>query len=225
MAMSVSEAVTRRRSTRAFTDETVSEERLRALLDKALRSPSGGNLQPWRIIAVTGEEREALSGPAAASLMANPTGDDEGYPIYPKNLADPYRSRRFAVGESLYAALGIPREDKMARMAWLASNFSFFGAPLGLFFVTRKSFGHHQWAHMGMLMQTIALLAEEEGLGTCMQEAWALVRPQLRERFGLEDDEIVYAGMALGVPDRKAPVNGWRSERADTSELLELRGF
>jgi nitroreductase len=223
--VSVSDAVANRRSWRSFLPHPVGEEVVRKLIEKALRSPSGGNLQPWRIIAVAGEEREALSSPAAASLIANPRGDDEGYPIYPKDLADPYRSRRFQVGEDLYTALGIPREDKTARMAWLAQNFSFFGAPVGLFFVTRKSFGHHQWAHMGMLMQTIALLAEEEGLGTCMQEAWALVRPQLRERFGLDEDEIVYAGMALGVPDREAAANAWRSERADAAEVLEMRGF
>jgi nitroreductase len=223
--LSVTEAVQQRRSTRAYTDEPVGEELLRELLQKALQAPSGGNLQPWRLIAVTGAEKDALAGPAAQSLMVNPKGDDEGYPIYPKGLADPYRSRRYKVGEDLYAALGIPREDKMARMAWLGQNFSFFGAPTGLFFVTRKSFGHHQWAHMGMLMQTLALLAEEAGLATCMQEAWALVRPQLRERFGLDDDEIVYAGMALGHPAKDAPVNSWRSERAGLDDVLELRGF
>jgi nitroreductase len=223
--LTVSEAVAQRRSCRAFLPATVSAETVQALVEKALRAPSGGNLQPWRIIALAGEEKDALNEPAASLLAKDAKGDDEGYPIYPSGLAEPYRSRRFAVGEALYGALGIPREDKFARMAWLAENFSFFGAPVGLFFVTRKSFGHHQWAHMGMLMQTLALLAEEEGLGTCMQEAWALVRPLLRERLRLEDDEIAYAGMALGYPDHEAAANNWSAEREDLSAVLSLRGF
>lgn len=223
--MKVSEALRQRRSSRAFTDDPVPEQVVRRLIEAALRAPSGGNLQPWRIIAVAGDAKDALTAPAQTALMANPKGDDEGYPIYPADLQDPYRSRRFKVGENLYAALGIPRDDKVARMGWLANNFAFFGAPVGLFFITRKSFGHHQWAHMGMLMQSLALLAEEEGLGTCMQEAWALVRPLLRTEFSLDDDEIAYAGMALGHPDRGAAANKWTSERAGVNDVAEFRGF
>lgn len=223
--MSVKQMVAQRRSTRAFLSDPVGEDVVRAMLDNALRSPSGGNLQPWRIEVLAGEPKDRLAPLAQAALMENPKGDDEGYPIYPADLADPYRGRRFKVGEDLYAALGIPREDKLARMQWLARNFTFFGAPVGLFFITRKSFGHHQWAHIGMLMQTLALVAEEEGFGTCMQEAWALVRPLLRRELALEDDEIVYAGMALGRPDPSAPVNQWRSERAPLSEVARFRGF
>lgn len=222
---SVSETIAERRSCRAFTDEPVDPALLRSILDKALRSPSGGNLQPWGIIAVAGEARDALVEPAQTALLANPKGDDEGYPIYPAGLQEPWRSRRYKVGEDLYAALGVARDDKMGRMAWLAQNFAFFGAPVGLFFLVRKEYGHNQWAHTGMLMQSIALLCEEAGLGTCMQEAWALVRPLLRETFALGADEMVYAGMAIGHPDKDAPVNTWRSERAPLDEIISFRGF
>lgn len=225
MTRTVSEAIAQRHSCRAFSDKPVGEDMVKALINKAVRSPSGGNLQPWRIIGVTGETKDQLAGPAQQALMENPKGEDEGYPIYPSGLQEPYRSRRYKVGEDLYGALGIPREDKMGRMAWLAQNFTFFGAPVGLFFVTRKSFGHHQWAHMGMLMQSIALLAEEAGLATCMQEAWAMVRPVLRVAFEIEDDEIVYAGMALGYRDDTAVINQWRTERASADDVLTLRGF
>ena len=43
---------------------------------------------------------------------------------------------------------------------------------------------HGQWAHLGMLIQTVALLLEERGLGCCMQEAWAQFRPQLPQLSG-----------------------------------------
>jgi len=41
-----------RRSIREFTDEPVSEEDLRAILESARQAPSGENAQPWRFIIV-----------------------------------------------------------------------------------------------------------------------------------------------------------------------------
>jgi nitroreductase len=214
-----------RRSVRAFRPDPVPEGLLRDILGAALRAPSGGNLQPWRVIALAGEARETVTPVAQRALMANPEGEDDERPIYPGGLEEPFRSRRFAVGEAMYEALGIPRGDKPARLAWLAQNFAFFGAPVGLFFVTRQRFGHHQWSHVGMLMQSVALLAEEEGLGTCMQEAWAKVRRTMHDHLGLGSEEVIVSGMALGWPDEGAPVNRWRSERAALDEVAEFRGF
>ncbi|MEM1380023.1 MAG: nitroreductase [Pseudomonadota bacterium] len=223
--MSVREAVAARFSCRAFKDDPVDQETVRALLERAIRAPSGGNVQPWRVLVVAGAEKDALTQLAQKALFANPAGEDDEYPIYPPNLQEPWRSRRFKVGEDLYGALGIPREDKPARLAWLASNFAFFGAPVGLFFITRRSFGHGQWAHMGMLMQTIALLAAEEGVATCMQEAWAKVRKTLHGHFDLDEDEVVYCGMALGYADQGAVVNSWRADRAPLDDVVDFRGF
>lgn len=224
-ALSVREAVRQRRSCRAFTDQLVTEDMVRSLLDEARRAPSGGNVQPWRIIALAGQEKDAATALAQRVLFADPKGEDASRPIYPPDLPSPWRDRRFEVGEDLYRSMNIPREDKPARYAWVAQNFAWFGAPVGLFFITQKGFGHGQWAHMGMLMQTIALLAEERGLGTCMQEAWAKVRISLHDHLELAPDELLYCGMALGWPARDAPVNNWTSRRAPLDEIAEFRGF
>jgi nitroreductase len=85
--------------------------------------------------------------------------------------------------------------------------------------------GHGQWAHMGMYMQTIALLAEERGWGTCMQECWARLRVELHDHFNLDEHHMLYAGMALGVPDPDEAVNDLYAERAPQSEVVEFRGF
>lgn len=223
--LSVTEAVAQRWSCRAFKPDALTAEQITDLIDKARRSPSGGNLQPWRILAVAGEEKEKLRDIAAAVLLANPDGEEGEQRVYPSNLEEPYRSRRYKVGEDMYEALGIARDDKMGRYGWLANNYSFFGAPVGLFFIIKKRFGHHQWAHMGMLMQTIALLAQEAGFATCMQEAWSKVRETLHTELNLADDEMLYCGMALGVPDHEAAVNQWRSDRAPLADILECRGF
>ena len=219
----VSEAVDKRISTRAFLDKPVVREVLIDLLTKAQRSPSGGNLQPWRVIALTGKSKDEMIQTVAGVLAKSPGGEPTDRPIYPADLWDPFRSRRFAVGETMYKALGIPREDKAARLQWFSRNFRFFDAPVGLMIVIDERMGHGQWAHTGMFMQTLALLAEEQGLGTCMQECWGIVRPTLKKHLGLTDTEMLYCGIALGYPDPDHPVNQMRADRAALEEFADIR--
>jgi nitroreductase len=219
--MNVSEALKARISVRAFTAEPVSEAVLREILDVARYAPSGGNLQPWRVIAVAGAERDAV----VALAKANLPGDEGERLVYPANLWEPYRTRRYKVGEDMYALLGIGRDNKPARLIHLARNFEFFGAPVGLFFVIDKAMGHGQWAHLGMFIQSVALAALERGVQSCMQEAWARMRTPLAAHFGLGDDEIIYCGMALGYADMTKPVNTLRSDRAGVDEIAVFKGF
>ena len=223
--MNVREAVARRRSVRAFTDERMGEDTVRDLLAAASRAPSGGNLQPWKVLAVSGAAKEAASQAGLAAISANPQGEDHEAPVYPAQLSDSYKARRRKVGEDMYALLGIPKEDRAARMGWLANNFAFFGAPVGLFVVVDRDMGRGQWAHLGMFMQTIALLAVERDLGTCMQEAWGMVRRTMHEHLALDASEMLYCGMALGHPDETAPVNRLVTDRGPVDGFARFRGF
>jgi nitroreductase len=223
--MTVTDALRTRISTRAFLPTPLPLVLVREILDVARWAPSGGNLQPWRVIAVSGAEREAVSaigrriGPEAAT---SEEGDD---PIYPPNLWEPYRSRRFRLGEEMYALLGIGRDDRPARIARLGHNFEFFGAPVGVFFVIDRRLGRGQWAHLGMFMLSVALAAYERGVASCFQETWAMARASLHRHFGLPATDMVYCGMALGYADTRATVNTLRSRRAEVDEFASFRGF
>jgi nitroreductase len=219
--MNVDEAIKSRISIRAFKADPISEALVRGILDVARYAPSGGNLQPWKVIAVAGAERDAV----VALAKANLPGDEGDRLIYPPNLWEPYRTRRYKVGEDMYALLGIGRDNKPARLMHLVQNFEFFGAPVGLFFVIDKRMGHAQWAHLGMFMQCIALAAIERGVQSCMQEAWARVRTPLHAHFGLAEHDMIYCGMALGYADLTKPVNSLRSDRAPVDEFAVFKGF
>ena len=52
------DAILARRSIRSYTDEPVSDEHIRAILEAAMSAPSGMNRKPWHFVAVT--EREKL---------------------------------------------------------------------------------------------------------------------------------------------------------------------
>lgn len=223
--MDVTTALKTRISTRAFKSDPLPESLIREILDVARWAPSGGNVQPWKVIVVAGEERQAVVDLAKSAIMANPAGEEGDRPIYPEGLWEPHRSWRYKLGEDMYALLGIPREDKFGRLAHLSRNFEFFGAPVGMFFVIDERMGHGQWAHLGILMQSVALAAQERGVATCMQEAWARLRLTLKTHFALPDSEMIYCGMALGYADETSAVNQLRSDRAEVDTFTQFKGF
>ena len=120
--MRVSEAIDSRISCRAFRDMPVPESTVVAILEAAKRAPSGGNLQPWRVDVLTGAPLAEFLGDHSREAAHAPAGEGTEYHVYPPNLHEPYRSRRFKCGEDLYATLGIPREDKAARIAALRAQ-------------------------------------------------------------------------------------------------------
>jgi nitroreductase len=223
--MDVSDALSRRISTRAFLDKSVSEQDVRDILAEASRSPSGGNLQPWFVHVVTGAARQRVIDAVQAKIAQDPFDDEHPFPVYPEKLWEPYRSRRYKLGEQMYEQIDIPREDKAGRFNQVMKNLEFFGAPVGLFFSIEKDMNPNQWAHLGMFMLAVALAAESRGLATCMQEAWTRFSTTLGKTLNLPDNRIVYCGMALGYADTDAPINQWQSERADVDEFAVFEGF
>ncbi|HEY2751524.1 nitroreductase [Phenylobacterium sp.] len=219
--MNVSEAVARRVSVRAFLSRPVPGETVADILLRAAQAPSGGNLQPWRVYALAGAQLAEFKVLAAA----NPFGEEPEYDVYPPNLWEPFRTRRFQNGEDLYATIGIPREDKPARLRQLAKNAEFFGAPVGLFFCIDRKLGPPQWADLGMYMENVMLLAVERGLDTCPQEYWARYPKTVARFLGLPDDHMVFSGMALGYRDPDHPINTLKARRDAFNLWGELRGF
>jgi nitroreductase len=223
--LTVTEALERRISTREFRPQPLPRALVREILDIARWAPSGGNLQPWKVIAVAGAERTAVIELARQIHAAQGPDESAARPVYPPNLWEPYRTRRYKLGEDMYALLRIPRSDRSARLARFERNYEMFGAPVELFFVIDERMGHAQWAHLGMFMQSIALAALERGVSSCMQEAWAALRHSLKAHFALDEHEMIYCGMALGYADESAAVNSLRSDRAPVEEFASFRGF
>jgi nitroreductase len=223
--MQLVEAIDTRMSCRAFLDAPVPGSTVRAILQTAARAPSGGNLQPWLVHALSGQPLQEFLGMVRGRRAANPAGEGFEYPIYPPNLHEPYRSRRFKCGEDLYATIGVVRDDKPGRVRQFARNYELFGAPVALFFVIDRRMGVDQWADVGMYMQTVMLLAREHGLHTCPQEAWAEWHVTIGEFLGLPREHMVFCGMALGYRDESAPINRLRTDRAEIREFATFRGF
>ncbi|MDA8958491.1 nitroreductase [Gammaproteobacteria bacterium] len=207
--MKVSDAVLTRRSIRAFTSEPINNKVIKDLLALAARCPSGGNLQPWKIYVVNNQSMKKF-----IEFQDNwDQPETPGYAIYPSGLTEPYRTSRYQLGEAMYELLGIPREDKDARLQQVMRNFEFFGAPAALFCFVDKQMGPPQWSDLGMFLQTFMLLAQEAGIDTCAQEAWAMKNDSVSEFVGSDKNDILFCGLALGYKDEDAVINQLSSER------------
>ena len=222
--LSVTDAVKTRRAVRIFTDEPVAEDTLREILSLASRAPSNGNLQPWKVYAVTGDAlREALES-INTGLYTDDNMEAPQYPIYPEKLQEPYRGRRRDCGELMYTALGIEREDKASRIKQVMKNFHFFGAPVGIILTMDESMDLGQAMDVGIFAQNIMLLAKERGLDTCPQASWAQWPKRVRSALGIADEEKVMLGISLGYA-ADHPVNVVEQPRVPLEDFASLRGF
>ena len=207
--MKVSDAVLARRSIRAFSSLPINNKVIKDLLALAARSPSGGNLQPWKIYVINKQSmKKFLEFQKDWDQPETP-----GYDIYPSGLKEPYRTSRYQLGEAMYELLGIPREDKDSRLKQVMRNFQFFGAPAAIFCFVDRQMGPPQWSDLGMFLQTFMLLAQEAGIDTCAQEAWAMKNDSVSEFVGADESDMLFCGVAIGYQDKNAVINKLSSDR------------
>ena len=112
----VSEAIKKRHSARAFTDRDVDIDTVKSIIQIAKQSPSGVNTQPWNVYVLSGDARDKLVN-EATSRYDQGKMDGQEYLVYPKEMPDWYKERRRAVGWAMYGAIGIEKGDTKKMMA------------------------------------------------------------------------------------------------------------
>ncbi len=224
--MDVFAAVDSRISCRAFRSDPVDPALLRDLLAQAARAASGGNLQPWRIHALTGRALDAVKRAVADEMERHdPRHVEAEYPIYPKEMWDPYKGHREAHGVQLYGALQIDRGDVAARVQQYKENYKFFNAPVGLFVTVDRRLGPGQFADLGNYITTFMLLARARGLDTCAQESWARAWRSVNAFLKVPPEQMLFCGVAVGYRDASHPANSFRSPRARLKDFCRFVGF
>lgn len=220
--MNVSEAVSTRRSIRAFLDTPVDRATLERILDKARMAPSGCNFQPWKATVLTGKPLRALQQKMLASVPQDPIE----YSWSDPEQSDKHLKRLQQTGASMYGAMGITRQDEESRRRFSEANIYSYGAPVLLLCYFERFMGPPQWSDVGMWLQTIMLLAREEGLDTCAQEWMAFYARLIKEHIGVDDEtDILFCGIAIGHRDPDAPINNFERDRVPLSEQIVFDGF
>lgn len=221
--MTVSEAVARRRSVRAYLDKPVPRELIEQVLEKARMAPSGCNFQPWEAAVLTGAPLKALQ----AEMLADPAQQDPiEYAVNPPDTPPEYFERLFEIGAALYASQGISRDDKQARADEILRNFVSFDAPAVLFCAIPRVMGPPQWSDVGMWLQTVMLLLCEAGLDSCAQEYMSFHGRRIKRHIGFSDEtHLLFCGLAIGYRDPDAPQNNFTRTRVPLERSVKFLGF
>ncbi|WP_409436263.1 nitroreductase [Mycobacterium sp. SMC-14] len=220
--MRVREAVTGRRSVRAFLPRPVSLHLVDEVLDAAKAAPSNANFQPQYVDVLSGPALQQFTAAMTRRFHARTETDDVEYDIFPRHGAWP--DRRFALGAKVYGAWGVERGDTGGRRRFLEKNLRFFDAPIGLILSLDRESGPFQWADLGIYLQTIMLLLRDAGLDSCAQANWAEYAPTVAALLDWPGNRSLYCGVSVGYADAGHPVNKFPRSREPVSGYVRFHG-
>ena len=185
-----------RRSIRSFLARPVPPALLEEALAIAQRAPSNSNVQPWRLIVVSGARRDSLSRALRIAAERDP------FPNIPP-LPQEYQHRK-------------------ARRKALLRNYDFFDAPVVGILCMPESLGVADAVSVGIYLQTLMLSLTARGLGSCAQVALAGYPEVLRFELKIPSELLIICGLAIGYADPEFPANHLYTPRAPLSETITL---
>lgn len=194
------------------------------MLQVAGHAPSGQNAQPWKVYVCQGGVRDRLSEAVLQAREERPWPARQ-WRSAPKQMGEPYASRRKQNGIALYTLLGIERGDKAGHHRQQRRNYEFFGAPVGLFFFVDDHLEMGSWLDCAFFIQNVMIAARAVGLDTCAQGCWTNFHPIVRAHLGVPDNETLICGMSFGYADPNAVVNQLEVPRASLENYTRWLGF
>lgn len=225
MAMQYDDVVLGRRSIRGYQQKPVPKALIEEVLGLAMRSPSSMNTQPWNFTVISGAALDKIrAGNTERNLAGVP--DSREFRMG-KAFEGQHRDRQVGVAKQLFAAMGIAREDKEARLDWVLRGFRQFDAPVCVIITYDKELSESDDTAFDCGAVTTALVnaAWSRGLGAVINSQGIMQSPVVREHAGIADDQVIMKAVALGWPDDSFPANAVVSERKSVDEAATFIGF
>jgi nitroreductase len=218
--MSVSDALKKRSSVRAFRPTPVAQAVLEEIFTLAQHAPSNCNVQPCRAYIVSGAKKDQLKQELLSAVSSGkPANPDFEWDVKYQGV---HRERQFGSANALYGAMGIERADKQRRQTAMLRNWHFFDAPHAAFFTMAKYLKLTGAVDLGIYAQTVAMLMTERGISSCMQGALGMFPDPARKMFALPEDAGILFGMSFGYADDDAPANKARTDRVALDTMVQF---
>jgi nitroreductase len=218
--MDALECIRTRMSIRKFRPEPVPAETLMKVIETARWSPSYKNSQPWEVVVVSGAKKDELTKLLSGLLEqgAAPCPDFPEPKSWPAEIDARIAALMKKRGELSGMDLNSPEVRRRSRLA----NFSFYGAPHGLFILQDGSLTEWSVLDLGMFCQSIMLAAHACGLGTVPQAFLTDYARHTKEFLGIPASKRLALGMSIGHPDMASKANAFRTERVDTGLIVRM---
>lgn len=223
--MDVLDAIYKRKSIRGYRPDPVPKDVLMRVIEAACRAPSAMNTQPWEFIVVTGDALNRLRAAIVDQLKKNePMHPDHEVVSWSNDSV--YRKRQIELAKKIFDLMGIPREDKQKRAAWLERGFRFFDAPVAVILLADRSLSDvGPLLDLGAALQNLCLAALRFGLGTCIEDQGVLYPKVLRDMLQIPDSKKIIIAVAVGYPDENFPANALVSGREPLDKNTRWIGF
>ncbi len=220
--MELIEAVKNRKSIRGFKADPIPHAILEEIIEIAARAPSSMNTQPWELYVIGGEVLRNIGRENVEKVLAGTVSGSEMGDVSYKGV---YRDRQVALAIQLFQAMGITREDRAKRSAWMQRGFRSFDSPAAIIICHDKSLPPSAVFDLGTLSQTIALVALRYGLGTCIQSQATTYPDVVRKYTGIPDNKVIYMCISIGYPDNDFPANNIVSRREPVESIVKWYGI
>jgi len=226
-SMNVIEAISSRRSIRAFRPDPIPRKIIQAILQNAILAPSWANTQPWEFVIVGGQELDELKQALTHHSKEIPNPDI----IRPAEFPEPYDIRRSELVAKILEMKGIKREDGEKREWWNIQMARFFEAPNAILICMDKSIysidgNVNVWSlfSCGLVATNITLLGVDVGLGTCIEYVPVLYPDVIRQVLAIPSSKLIVVAIAIGYPNRDDQVNHFRSQREPLTNITRWCG-
>lgn len=211
-----------RYSCRGFKPDPVPEDVITQIIDAARHVPSWCNAQPWQVTITKGEATERFRAlMTETATQGTPPNPDLNWPA---KYSGVYGDRRRTCGFQLYDAVGIPKEDRVARANQMLRNYTLFDAPHVAIVHSPAELGAYGAMDTGGFVTAFTLAATALGIATIPQAAIAAYAPQVKEHFGIAEDRLVLCAISFGYADPDHPANQFRTERAAAADIIDWKG-
>lgn len=218
--MNTIDALKKRNSTRAYTNQTVDREIIEKILDAANKTPSWANTQPWEVFVASGETLERLRQQFVDNFRKEvPPKIDIPFPAKWPEAHSERTAKMAAAHTKLH---GIEREDKDARRKMSERNMNFFGAPVVIYLCMDKTLSSYSMFDVGAFSQSIMLAAQNLGLNTIPAAMFVLYADIVREELKIPDNQSIILGIALGYGDKESLANKHITTRRPLEEFVKF---
>ncbi|SMC50188.1 nitroreductase [Papillibacter cinnamivorans] len=215
--MNVTEALSARRSCRAFKPDPVNRSVILQLLEAAARTPSWANTQPWEVYVAAGDVLQAIKD-GFLERFGSGTPPCPDLPR-PKSWPEEHKKRT----QQLTADMALAAGEAVKQFGQL--NLKGFYAPAVIYLCMDKTLTPWSIFDLGAFSQSIMLEAAQRGLSTIPAVNLVHYPDVIRRELGIPDTLSVIFGIAIGYEDTSHPINAFRSARRPAGEFAVLKGF
>ena len=212
--MTTTEALSVRRSIRAFLPAAVEQDKLTAVFEAAVHTPSWANSQPWEIFVATGKTLERIK----KGYSDNYANGVSSAPETPRPVA--WSEEAVKRREQLHPDMQRDCGDAVKQFGTL--NQTMFNAPAVIYICMDKILSEWSLYDIGAYSQSLMLAATQYGLGTIPAMTLTLYPDIIRRELKIPDNLKITIGIAIGYPDVQNGINNFKSARVPVEENVRF---